>query len=340
MINIMQGHTRAQEHKSARAGAVLIIALWILSMLVLLAISIGRRTSIELRLLKYHISRSQAFHLARAAIERISAEKNIDDNKYDSLNESWSNKSKADGEPLFKDFPLGNGTFTIKYSQAEAEFYGMQDESSKLNINKILTDDKKIDENRKKEFQNLINRALADSKAETMVNNFADWIDNMDDDRETFSNGEIKAKNAPLDRLEELTMIDGFSVEDVNTLSGYITIYGDGAVNINTAPKEALSSLCCDKDGKPLGDETAEKIITYRSGENGEIKPIESIALLSTSEIISEEEKKILDSRAVVQSSYYSVNSQAEVSGVKKEISAVINFNQDTEASYLYWYED
>src|SRR3989338_6648619 len=175
----MQGHTRAQEHKSARAGAVLIIALWILSMLVLLAISIGRRTSIELRLLKYHISRSQAFHLARAAIERIYVEKNIDDNKYDSLNESWSNKPKADGEPLFKDFPLGNGTFTIEYSQAEPELYGMQDESSKLNINKIIDNDSKPIDNRKKEFINLIKKNLPekDAQAQEMTEGFIEWID-------------------------------------------------------------------------------------------------------------------------------------------------------------------
>ena len=144
-------------------GAVLIIALWILSMLVLLAISIGRRTSIELRLLKYHLSRSQAFHLARAAIERIYAEKNTDDNNYDSLNESWSNKLKADAEPLFKDFPLGNGTFTLKYNQADTDYYGMQDESSKLNINNILTGGK-VDDNRKKEFKQLIMNILGTSE--------------------------------------------------------------------------------------------------------------------------------------------------------------------------------
>src|SRR3989338_10961134 len=212
-------------------GAVLIIALWILSMLVLLAISIGRRTSIELRLLKYHISRSQAFHLARAAIERIYVEKNIDDNKYDSLNESWSNKPKADGEPLFKDFPLGNGTFTIEYSQAEPELYGMQDESSKLNINKIINDKGEVDTNRKEEFKELIENVLEASNPETMVNSFINWID-KDNLGETFSNGEIQAKNMPLDRPEELTMIDGFSIEDVNTLSRYITIYGDEKVNI------------------------------------------------------------------------------------------------------------
>ncbi len=322
-------------------GAVLIIALWILSMLVLLAISIGRRTSIELRLLKYHLSRSQAFHLARAAIERIYAEKNTDDNNYDSLNESWSNKLKADEEPLFKDFPLGNGTFTLKYNQADTDYYGMQDESSKLNINNILTGGK-VDDNRKKEFKQLIMNILGTSEveAEEMADNFANWIDNIADNQETFFNGEIQAKNAPLDRLEELTMIDGFSIEDVNKLSGYITIYGDGSININTASQEVLYSLC-DTDGNSLGDTAAKAIIEYRnSAENGGIKPIENTESLRTAERISAGEKNILDSRSIVQSSFYKANSQAEVNGVKKEISAVINFTKDKTPKYLYWYED
>lgn len=325
-----------------KKGAVLIIALWILSMLVLLAISIGRRTSIELRLLKYHLSRSQAFHLARAAIERIYAEKSTDKNEnYDTLNEDWSNKLKADGEPLFKDFPLGNGTFTLKYNQADADYYGMQDESSKLNINKILDNDSKPIDARKKEFQNLIEKVLNSSDSETMVTNFIDWIDDKDNQAETFSNGEIQAKNAPLDRLEELTMVDGFSIEDVNKLADYITVYGDEKININTAPQEVLASLCCDTDGNLLGDPSADKIIEYRnSAENEGIQPIENIGSLLTAEIISAKEKTILDSRSVVQSSFYKVKSQAEVHGVKKEISAVINFNQDTAPKYLYWYED
>lgn len=326
-----------------KKGAVLIIALWILSMLALLAISIGRRTSIELRLLKYHLSRSQAFHLARAAIERIYAEKNTDNNNYDSLNEAWSNKLKADGEPLFKDFPLGNGTFTLKYNQADADYYGMRDESSKLNINKILDNDSQPINNRKEEFINLIKKVLPekDTQAQEIAERFIDWID-KDNQTETFSNGEIQAKNSPLDRLEELTMIDDFiSIEDGNKLSDYITIYGDGSININTAPQEVLSSLCCDKDGNSLGNTTAEKFITYRgSGENGEIKPIENIDTLFTSEIISAEEKKILESRSAVQGSFYKIKSQAEVHGVKKEISAVINFTKDTAPEYLYWYED
>lgn len=177
-----------------------------------------------------------------------------------------------------------------------------------------------------------------------MADNFANWIDNIDDNQETFSNGEIQAKNAPLDRLEELAMIDGFSIEDVNKLSGYITIYGDGSININTASQAVLSSLCCDKDGNPLGDEAAEEIITYRgSGENGKIKPIESITDFLDQDKsginFSPEKKEILKSREV-QSSYYKANSQAEVNGVKKELNAVINFTKDKTPKYLYWYED
>lgn len=332
-----------------KKGAVLIIALWILSMLVLLAISIGRRTSIELRLLKYHLSRSQAFHLARAAIERIYAEKNMDEaGGYDTLNEDWSNKLKADGEPLFKDFPLGNGTFTLKYNQADTDYYGgMQDESSKLNINKILDNDSKPIDARKKEFQNLIENILGSSEAETMVNNFIDWIDNIANHTETFSSGEIQAKNAPLDRLEELTMIDGFSIEDVKTLSDYITVYGEGKININTAPQEVLTAIGL--------DECADTIISYRNGKDGQgatndDQPIKDInseltnggAVFPKNELSSNEITDLNNVKSILttSSSFYKANSSAKVNEVKKEISAVINFTENKQPQYLYWYED
>ncbi len=322
-----------------KKGAVLIIALWILSMLVLLAISIGRRTSIELRLLKYHLSRSQAFHLARAAIERIYAEKNMDKaGDYDTLNEDWSNKLNANGEPLFNDFPLGNGTFTLKYKQADEDYYGMRDERSKLNINKILDNDSKPIDARKKEFQNLIGKVLNNSDPETMVTNFIDWID-QDNKDVTFHNGEIQAKNSPLDRLEELTMVDGFSIEDVNKLSDYITVYTDGSININTAPQEVLVSL-------GFSESEADEAVKLRNGDDGNPATSDDVKFKSAEEFIN---TKILDdnnskdaikNRLCASSSYYSANSQAEVRGVKKEISAVINFNQDTAPKYLYWYED
>ena len=97
-------------------GSVLVICVWIVTILVLLAISIGRRASFESRILRYHLSRAQAYCLARSASERVYLEKAADKNvDYDYLQEDWSNKLKADGSPEFKDFPLGGGTFTIKY---------------------------------------------------------------------------------------------------------------------------------------------------------------------------------------------------------------------------------
>jgi Tfp pilus assembly protein PilX len=92
-----------------KRGSALVVVLWILIILVLLAISIGRRTSIELRLLRYHLDRTQAFYLARAGLERVYREKaNDKETALDTLDESWSNKLNSGKEPEFKDFTLGN----------------------------------------------------------------------------------------------------------------------------------------------------------------------------------------------------------------------------------------
>ena len=57
------------------------------------------------------------------------------------------------------------------------------------------------------------------------------------------------AKNLPLDCIEELLMIKGITKElftgtkERPGLSQFVTIYGDGFININTAPKLVLRAL-------------------------------------------------------------------------------------------------
>ena len=342
--------------KSNHQGAVLIISLWILAILTLLAFSIGRRISIELRLLKYHLNRTQAFYLAKAGLEHIYAQKAGDSqDDYDSLNEAWSNKLKADQKtPYFQEFTWGNGEFEVKYDYPQGQvLYGMQDESSKLNINKILNGDGSVNNDRKKEFTNLLKNVLGDdSKAQEMTAKFIDWVDKDSDPisingKENYSDKGISPKNAPLDRLEELTMIDGFSIEDVKKLSNYITIYGGEYININTTSQEALRAL-------GLDESVINSIISYRNGEDNQAateddKTIENIdnELINDSKIFNSqltlqesEDIKNIKSRLAVKSSFYKAKSSGTVNKIKKEITTVIQTNPNQHPQCLYWYEE
>lgn len=342
-----------------KQGAVLVVSLWILIILVLLAVSAGRRVSIALKLLRYHFNRTQAFYLAQAGIERIGYEKRLDTNEYDSLNEPWSNKLNPDGQPYFNNFGLGTGKFKLKYEYYESKdkepviLYGMQDEQSKLNINKIIQDDGvNLDNDARDAFVELLKilpaplggLAYDDEEAKGLVDRFVDWIDK---DKEAYP-----AKNLPLGRLEELSMIDGFKPETVNKLKDYVTIYGDGAININTAPKEILQAL-------GLSEESAQDILSYRKGADGKIateddRAIREINQLNTEPAMSEIfrgrtlspedaaliNKLITTLRLSTESSCYTIASYGTAGTVTKSIIIVCRINPDKSFKQLYRYEE
>ncbi|OGX22908.1 MAG: hypothetical protein A3J51_00810 [Omnitrophica WOR_2 bacterium RIFCSPHIGHO2_02_FULL_45_21] len=336
-----------------KQGAVLVVSLWILIILVLLAVSAGRRVSIALKLLRYHLNRTQAFYLAQAGIERIRYEKTLDTNEYDSLNEAWSNKLNPEGQPYFKNFGLGTGKFKVCYEYYESKdrepeiLYGMQDEQSKLNINKIIQDDgANLDNNARAAFVELLKILLAcdDEEAKGLVDRFVDWIDK---DREAYP-----AKNLPLDRLEELSMIEGFKPETANKLKDYVTIYGDGAININSAPKEILLAL-------GLSEESAYDILSYRKGVDGKIATEDDRAIREINELNTESgmseifrgrtlsaedaaliNKLITTLKLTTKSLCYMIASYGRAGTVTKSIIITYRINPDKSFEQLYRYEE
>ena len=336
--------------KTTQSGAVLVIIVWILAILVLLAISVGRRTSIELRLVRYHLDRIQAFYLAKAGLERIYREKlNDKDTAIDTLDEPWSNKIKSNKEPEFKDFALGNGKFAVQYDYYETKdkkqtFYGMQDEQSKLNINKIIENSEtQVINKRAGEFKKLLDSVLEGSAADSdsLVDTFIDWIDNDQDKRpqgkEAYEKS-VTPKNAPLNRLEELLMIDGYTPAMIEQLERYITIYGDGLINVNTASQEVLEAV-----GFNENTLKAEDIMASR-GDGvyvREIKSSDTPSALGTDGILYIKSGADIDtSRLSVKSSVFKARSIGTVNNVIKKITTVIKIDSEALAQQLYWYED
>lgn len=340
------------------SGAVLVVSLWILIILTLLAVSIGRRTSIELRLSRYNLNSIQAFYLAKAGLERIYIEKLKDakENNYDALYEDWSNKLNAAKDAEFKDFSLGAGKFTLKYKYYESKskqpdiLYGLQDEQSKLNINKIIKDNDTVDIFLQIAFVKLLEQILEidNVQAEELVDKFIDWIDNdsipMPKGKEDYSESGVIPKNKPLDTREELLMIEGFGLEKFNKLANYITIYGEGLINVNTASFEVLTAL-------GLGSRSCQNIIDYRNGPDGQIATSDDKAITALSEltdrglILSEDSDLINElintPRITVESRFYSANSSAAVNNITREISTVIEIKPDKKnIAVLYWYEE
>lgn len=256
-----------------KKGSVLILTLWILSFLTVFAVGLGRNVSGQLRLASHLQDRLKMYYLARAGIERAIGELQLSDETphYDSLNERWSNNEEA-----FKDIPLNGGYITVSYqlkdelpeSQGSQEsegitFYGLMDESSKININKAPV------QVLKSMLKNI--GELGEDEAKDIANAIIDWRD-IDiivspggAENSYYENLETPytCKNGEFQILEELLLVKGITPRIYSKISGVITVYGEeGKVNINTAGWRTLHAL-------GLSSELAERIIRFRRGNDG-----------------------------------------------------------------------
>ena len=131
-------------------------------------------------------------------------------------------------------------------------------------------------------------------------------------------------------------------------MEDYITIYGEGLVNINTAGQVILIAL-------GLSESSVQDIITYRDGPDGKpatqddhpIRKVEDLKSGSTYNAIfkgrtlSMEDTNALNKAWItVSSSFYRADSYAEVNNVKKHIVSVAEIKSGQTPKQLYWYEE
>lgn len=217
--------------------------------------------------------------------------------------------------------PVARGPISIK----------VEDESGKLNINKIVFTNGEKDENN---YQSL-RRLLVVSGLDVMLaDSLADWIDGDDVPRhygaETADHsGTIKpayaSKGAMLDSVEELTLVSGFTKENYLNIAPFITVYGDGKVNINTASTKVLMTL-----SEQITEIIAKRIIERREREPfSDPSEVRSVPGMETVGI------SIL-ARISVRTWVYKIIARAEVSGTVKEVEAIIDLSKDR---VLYWRE-
>jgi hypothetical protein len=215
---------------------------------------------IEQRQSLYDISSSGIVFM----IDALQRSEEIDDTpESDSLNDYWANSSY-----LFGPTVLDDGVYTFRYEytdnvSGETKIcYGAVDEERKININHAQKD---VLENLLTHIANIDNE-----QASVISDAIIDWRDEDDvlsSEEKHLTEDAAYAKqglshrpsNSDFLTLEELLFVYGMDIGIFSKLKDYITVYGSGRVNINTAPIEVLICL-------GLDEELADYIISYRSG--------------------------------------------------------------------------
>jgi general secretion pathway protein K len=320
-------------------GVAMIIVMWVILVLSLLISGFAFRMHVETQVASFSRKELKAEMLARAGIEvarmeLILDEKSATDAGFDTLAQAW-----VTNEDLYVNHELGGGKYNVK----------VIDEERKLPINKLS-------QVKLKRLMEVLGVDPLDG--DVIVDSILDWIDT--DDLHLLNGAEsdyyseldppYRAKNGPLDRIEELLMVRGVTkelFEGVQAteedpgrpgLKQLLTTSSSGRVNVNTASSEALQALL------ELDETQITAILTHRDGADGISGTDDDLPFRSVDEFLGllgnmdANLKQQVRELVTVNSAFFRVNSTGEWGGVKHTISAVL-FRANNNCLIASWSE-
>lgn len=347
-----------------RSGIMLLVVLWMLLILSVLAVCLGRNTNIELILTKHAIAQAKAKYYAFAAIEFSKDQIQLDvqdvqTSTFDNLYYcAVPNNPDVLFESLFKRNKIGSGYFSVQYEihdQLEVkpeQYYGLVDEDRKINLNSLKLNTSRV----LKEF--LVLKGLDNEIANTVAYSAVDWIDpdtekisevyGAEDDHYLSLDQPYHCKNLPFDSKEEILLLRGMTAEIFGKIKDRITVFpkhGRFLVNFDTASEDVLKALARSAAGGLTNadisdaDSAVDKFISFRKGEDG-LEATEDDKLFDINEMsLNAKEAAVLRSIAkyrAKKSDFISINvvGVEEKRNVRSTINAVIDRK---DLSFLYW---
>ncbi len=252
-----------------RSGTALIVSLWVMIILSLLVAAFAFDMIVESGITSYYRKRVKAQYLARAGVEwaklilvkstKVKAEDIVPPEEEDlyvkAMNLSRGNAVRG----MTKE--LGQGKIILD----------IVPEQSRRNVNTLADED----------WEEILDQCnVPEELWPSLIDCFADWVDQSDEHRLNGAESDdafyqekgYKVKNGPLDTVDELLLIKGFTPaivyggppihkddEPMTGIASLLTTYGDGKVNVNTASREVLLTL-------GIADYTVDDIIRLRDG--------------------------------------------------------------------------
>jgi hypothetical protein len=296
---------------------IAMVTLWILAILSVIAVGMGYRVGIDLKISSYNLNQVKAINLAKSGVYKAIAELKFDrsQNEVDYLSESWNNTPE-----MFEDIELGSGKFRVGYpadsegaSSEEDWIFGVVDEERKINVYQAS-----------EETLERLSQVGIDASHIIADDNFPQLFP-----MNIFSGAEVDADELDAARI-------------------YLTIFGDGKININTASREVLSVL-------GMMDGLAERIIDYRAGPDGlegthddtPFSEMESVAdkLNEFGELTPEEHADlsffIRTEVFTVKSRFFRIDSTGflEDGTVSRKVTAVLERTDENSTIIRSWYE-
>ena len=219
-------------------GQSLVLVLWALG---LVSVAIGALTvqsTHELRLGRIPLESLQRKAIAQAGVQQAIALLKRDDPKIDHLGEPWATGKEGEAQFL-ENIVVGDGAFSIGVMDGDAWRTGLIDEERKLNVNAATLDDLR-------RLIDLVKTTEVDAHA--IATAIIDWREKTDPEGPACHGATPACHNGWLETVDELRLVPGMTPELFTALEPYITVYGSGSVNVNTASAVVLNALDCPGD--------------------------------------------------------------------------------------------
>lgn len=331
---------------AARRGSALIVALWVIFILTLLISSMAFEMKVEANVSAFYRKRVKAQYLAQAGVEwakvlltkkvkETEGELEVADDEDEAMVLGAYNLSRGVGVSGITK-PLGEGQFRVD----------ILPEEGRRNVNTLMQED----------WEEILDQANVPTGLwDELMDCFYDWTDAGDEHRVNGAESDdpyyeergYKAKNAPLDTVDELLLIKGFTPEilyggdspdpkgePLVGIAGWLTTWGDGRVNVNTATREVLLTL------PGIEEWVVDDIVEKRVGIDG-APGTKDDGFASVDEVISQTgmNAELKDRISTVDRKYIRVVSVGEVGDVRSGIWCILQVTEG-QVVPVFWREE
>jgi type II secretory pathway component PulK len=237
--------------KTDKKGSIFIISMWTVLFLSILAVSIGKTAHMRIKFSGAIENRNNIYHIINSGIDAFCGEIILQSLKEPVLLFPYIVKKSQDGQLKTVRSVDKNINYNYSFDVFEGQiFLKVSDEQAKININNIEYD--------------VLNRLIKDTsrideeQAQELSYSIIDWVDE-DNERplvKVVSNEDLyykldnipyKPKNDKFEAVEELLLVKGMTSRVYESIEKYVTVYGNGKVNINTCSDIVLRNVVNDR---------------------------------------------------------------------------------------------
>lgn len=331
--------------RADRRGSALIVALWVLLILSLLIAGFAFDMYVEAGITSYYRKRLRSQYLAQAGLEYAKLV----------LAQSFKAREEMQDEDMDEqeyvralNLARGMAVTGIRRDLNEGHFtVDILPEQGRRNVNTMSDED----------WQEVLDQAGVPQESwDKLIACFRDWTDADDDHRINGAESDdpfyvrrgYKCKNAPIDTVDELLLIKGFTSsllyggpsdfvegETLTGIAAWLTVWGDGKVNVNTASREVLLTI------PGLNEYDVTDLLQGRLGPDGEagtrddgFKSVDEVMAL-----IGSSDSRVRDAITTSERHYVRVMSLGESYGVRSGIWAVLQADEKG-VTPVFWREE